>query len=218
MEKIVELSVLALNQKNETEFKKQFESCLKHGIKYIHYDVMDNQFVPNTSFLKLEFLDYLIDKGCIVSCHLMVQNVKEMVEKIVNKKVTYITFHCEAQSIEEGKKIIQFIKSKNIKAGIAIKPKTDLQKYIDLIKMSDKITVMSVEPGFGGQKYINGSESRIEEIKKIANQKAIIEIDGGINNETIKLCKNSANHFVTGSFLFENLEKFSELKNLINKN
>ena len=217
MEKIIELSVLALNQKNENEFKKQFEQCLKYGIKNIHYDIMDNHFVPNTSFINLEFLDYLISKDCIISCHLMVENVKEIVKKIIQKKVTYITFHCEAQSITEGKEIIELIQSHNIKAGIAIKPKTNIDEYKDLIKISDKITVMSVEPGFGGQKYINGSELRINEIKRLANKNTIIEVDGGINDQTIKLCKSEANHFVTGSFLFENLEKFNELKRFINQ-
>lgn len=216
MEKIIELSVLALNQKNESEFKKQLNECLKYGIKNIHYDIMDNQFVPNTSFINLEFLDYLIDKNCIVSCHLMVKDVKKIVTEIVKKNVSYITFHCESQSISNGKEIIKFIKSKNIKTGIAIKPTTDLKAYSELIKLSDKITVMSVEPGFGGQKYIIGSEKRIDEIKKIANINTIIEIDGGINDQTIKLCKDGADHFVTGSFLFENLEKYEHLKKLIN--
>lgn len=215
MEKIIELSVLALDQKDENKFKEQLESCLKNNIKDIHYDIMDNKFVPNTSFNNLEFLDYLIEKGCNVSAHLMVENVAHYVDKLITKKVKYITFHCEVQTIEESISIINTIKKHNIKAGIAIKPNSSLKEYESLIKISDKITVMSVEPGFGGQKYIENSEIRIREIKKLSHKNLIVEIDGGINDQTILLCKDDATHFVTGSFLFNNLEKFEELKKLL---
>lgn len=215
MKKIIELSVLALDQTNEKKFKEEFELCLKNNIKDIHYDIMDNKFVPNTSFMNLEFLDYLIEKGCNVSAHLMVENVKSFIPKLVTKKVKYITFHCESQSIEESIEIIHEIKKNGIKAGIAIKPNSSLKKYEQLIKISDKITVMSVEPGFGGQKYIEGSEIRIREIKELSHKDIIIEIDGGINDKTMLLCKNDATHFVTGSFLFNNIDKFEELKKLL---
>ena len=177
---------------------------------------MDNEFVPNKSFMNLEFLDYLIDKGCNISVHLMVADVEKFVKQIVTKKVKYITFHCEAEKIEKSIEIIKYIRSKGIKGGIAIKPSTNLNDYKELIKMSDKITIMSVEPGFGGQKYIDGSEIRVNKIRELCYNDTILEIDGGINDKTMLLCKNNINHFVTGSFLFNNIEKFEELKKILN--
>lgn len=215
--KVIEISALSFN-KNYFKFRKDIKNCLDNEIKHLHYDVMDDVFVPNTSFSKLEKLDYLIKKGFSISVHLMVENVENYLKKLVYKNVDIITFHCESQDVEKGIELIRFIRSKNIKAGIAIKPKTNLKDYETLIKMSDVITLMSVEPGFGGQKYIENSEKRALEIKKIANKKnIIIQIDGGINRETMMLAKNNCEYFVSGSFLYKNMNKYKEFMDELNK-
>lgn len=212
--KKLEISALAFS-KDKDQFKKDLQNCIDNDVLDLHYDVMDNIFVPNYSFQNLEYLDEIIEKGFSVSVHLMVQDVEPFLKKLVYKDVKYITFHCESQDIERSIEFIRFIRSKNIKAGIAIKPKTNLKEYQKLIKISDVITVMSVEPGFGGQKYIPTSGERIDEIKKIAKQNVIIEVDGGINNEVLPLIQNKANLFVSGSFLYKNLNNANEIKKIL---
>lgn len=212
--KTIEISALAFS-KDKEQFIKDVEKCLANSIKSLHYDVMDNQFVPNTSFQELEHLDYLIEKGFDISVHLMVNDVESYLKKIVYKNVKFITFHCESQPIEKSVELIRFIRSKNIRAGIAIKPKTDLKQYEKLIKMSEIITLMSVEPGFGGQSYIPNSENRALEIKKLANPNVIIQIDGGINEQTLQLAKNNCEMFVSGSFLYKNMESYKKYMDMI---
>ena len=213
--KKLEISALAFS-KDFNQFKNDVDTMLKNGIIDLHYDVMDNIFVPNSSFQNLEHLDYLIEKNFSISVHLMVQDVESYLKKIVYKNVRYITFHCESQDVEKSIELIRFIRSKNIKAGIAIKPKTNIEEYEKLIKIADIITIMSVEPGFGGQKYIAGSDKRVMEIKKIAKQDAIFQIDGGINDETLPIVKNCCDMFVSGSFLYKNASKYKELLKIIN--
>lgn len=211
----LEISALAF-RKNFEDFKKDVIRMKKNNISSLHYDVMDNIFVPNTSFINLDFLDYLISNDFEISVHLMVKDVEYYLKKIVYKKVKYITFHCESQNVEKGIELIRFIRSKNILAGVAIKPKTNINDYERLIKMSDIITVMSVEPGFGGQKYIEGSEKRVNLIKQI-NKDALIQIDGGINNLTINLVKDNCDLIVSGSYLYDNANNYQALEKLINQ-
>ncbi|MCF0217818.1 MAG: ribulose-phosphate 3-epimerase [Malacoplasma sp.] len=218
MQKIIEFSVLALDQTNKDVFMQQVETCLKANIKHIHYDVMDNVFVNNISFYNLEFLDYLISKGFIISVHLMVKDVKRFVNTLVTKKINAITFHCEAIEIGESQSVINQIQKSNLLGGIAIKPHSDLLRYQSLIKASTKITLMSVEPGFGGQKYIINSETRAVQLRSMCKPNTIIEIDGGINGDTIKLCHHYCDHFVTGSYLFKDLNQLPILQKIINPN
>lgn len=212
--KKIEISALAFN-KNPLKFIKDVNAFKQKNILDLHYDVMDNVFVPNKSFNNLQYLNYLIKKGFNISVHLMVNDVEKYLKRLVYKKVQYITFHCESQDIQKGKDLIRFIKSKGIKAGIAIKPKTNIDDYKELIAMSDIITVMSVEPGFGGQTYIKDSEKRAEQIKKLANKNTLIQIDGGINEETLNLSKNSCDFFVSGSFLYKNIDSYPKYLSII---
>lgn len=214
--KILEISALAFN-KNYFKFLKDVKNFKDKGIVNLHYDVMDNIFVPNTSFKNLQHLNYLIKQGFNISVHLMVNDVEKYLKKLVYKNIKYITFHCESQDIEKSKDLIRFIKSKNIKAGIAIKPNTDIKKYQPLLKMCDIVTVMSVEPGFGGQKYIANSEKRAKEIKSLAREDTLIQIDGGINEETLNISKNYCDMFVSGSFLYNNINDYQKFVNLISK-
>lgn len=163
---------------------------------YLHIDIMDGLFVNN----KVDFLE-LPNVTTKRDIHLMVYNVKDYVEYYKKYQPEYITFHLEA--IDNIEEMINYIKALNIKVGISIKPNTpveDLKPYLDKV---DLVLVMSVEPGLGGQKFMENSQAKIEEldtIRKEHNYQYVIEVDGGINNITKAMCK-SADILVVGSYI-----------------
>ncbi len=163
---------------------------------YLHIDIMDGLFVNN----KVDFLE-LPNVTTKRDIHLMVYNVKDYVDYYKKYQPEYITFHLEA--IDNIEEMINYIKALNIKVGISIKPNTpveDLKPYLDKV---DLVLVMSVEPGLGGQKFMENSQAKIEEldtIRKEHNYQYVIEVDGGINNITKAMCKG-ADILVVGSYI-----------------
>ena len=146
----------------------------------------------------------------------MVKDVKKYIDDFINLKPEIITFHYEAT--DNHIELINYIKRHNIKAGISIKPNTEVEKIKELLNMVDLVLVMSVEPGKGGQKYIDNSTNKINElynIRKENNYKYLIEVDGGINKETKEYAKN-ADILVVGSYITNNNyeEKINEFKGL----
>lgn len=212
--KIIEASILAFSKKTN-EFKNTAKKMYKNNIRNIHYDVMDGIFVPNKAY-NGERLKYLKKMGFEISVHLMVVDVKSYVERFINYKIDYLTFHCEPLKINESIELINLIKSKGIKAGIAIKPNTIPGEYEDLISISDIITIMGVEPGFGGQKFIPKTIELINKVKKYAKKDTIFQLDGGVNIDVMKLTKNNIDFFVSGSFLVKYEGDFEELFKIIN--
>lgn len=214
MKKIIEVSALAFSKK-KTEFKKMAKIIKNKNINHLHYDVMDNIFVKNTAF-NGEYLKFLKEKiGYIISVHLMVNDVEKYVNLFINYKIDYLTFHCEPIAISKAIEILKLIKLCNIKAGIAIKPQTNIMDYQELFHHIDIITVMGVEPGFGGQKFILSTVEKLKEIKKVIPPNIIIQLDGGVNLEVIKLTKEYVDFFVSGSFLINYENDFNEIFTLI---
>lgn len=213
--KLIEASILAFDKK-PSEFKKTAKKMYKNNIKNIHYDVMDGIFVPNTAY-NGERIKYLKKMGFTISVHLMVVDVSNYVEKFIKYNIDYLTFHCEPLKINESIELINLIKSKGIKAGIAIKPNTIPGEYSELIEISDIITIMGVEPGFGGQKFIPKTINLIKKIKKFSKKETILQLDGGVNIDVIKLTKNDINFFVSGSFLVKYDGDFNELHKILNE-
>ena len=200
--KIIEGSLLAFSKKVD-EMINQLTILRNSGIKNIHYDVMDGIFVPNTAFF-VEHLAIIKKMGFKISVHLMVVDIEKFVDFFIKQEIDFLTFHCEPLSNFKSFKIIQKIKQKNIKCGIAIKPSTIFSDVIDLINFSDIITVMSVEPGFGGQKFICNTLDKLKEIRKY-NNNVIIQVDGGLNLETAELIREYADFFVMGTYLIDNI-------------
>ncbi|MFH1239710.1 MAG: ribulose-phosphate 3-epimerase [Candidatus Diapherotrites archaeon] len=164
----------------------------------IHLDAMDGKFVPNKTFGS-EFVSKIKTK-LPLDCHLMIENPEAEIEAYAKAGASIITFHFEA--VKNPKKLIDKIHSLNCKAGISIKPATPVSEIKSLLDSLDLVLVMGVEPGFGGQKFM---ESCISKIKKIRTLKPEldIEVDGGINKETLKTAKSAgANVFVVGSAIF----------------
>ncbi len=196
--KKVELSLLAL--KEEKNIKERLFNLYEQGIRCVHYDVMDNIFVPNSAF-EGEYLEFIRSLGFKISIHLMVHDIKSYVNKFLKYNIDYLTFHFEQKDEKDVVEMLNLIKSKNVRAGLAIKPKTnieDLKKYIDKI---DILTVMTVEPGFGGQKFILESFKRLEQIKQMNHNNFLIQVDGGVNEENIIQVSQYADLIVSGSFL-----------------
>ena len=176
----------------------------KSKAEYIHFDVMDGDFVPNLTFGAQFISDVRKFSKKIFDVHLMINRVGKFLDEYINAGSDIITFHYEID--EDIRKIISKIKNKGIKCGLAIKPSTtwsELLPYLDLI---DQVTIMTVEPGFGGQKFMNNQVDKIKNISdhiKLKNMNVEVEIDGGINFETGKTCVEAgADILVAGSFLF----------------
>ena len=197
---LISTSILSSNNRIDT-----IKKLNKTTTDFIHFDIMDNIFVPNKAFSLEEIKEYAKVCNKKIDIHFMVKDPLEYLNKLKEISFHNVTFHVEIDNID---KIIKYLKLNNTKIGLAIKPKTDiniLDKYINDI---DLILVMSVEPGFGGQKFIENTPNRIKEIrKKIKDKNIILEVDGGINDETIK--KVNVDIAVAGSFIVnsENYEQ-----------
>ena len=187
-------------------------TCLEESIKrvnkatFLHVDVMDGIFVPNISFgpsiqkqIRSKFSEMIFDT------HLMIIDPIKYIKEFADAGSDYITFHIEAKS--DINETIDLIHSYGIKAGISIKPGTDPKVLIPYLKKLDLVLVMSVEPGFGGQKFMPSAIDKIkwlDEYKNKNNLSYIISVDGGINKETYPLVLNAgANLAVMGPFLFK---------------
>ena len=181
--------------------------------EYIHFDVMDGDFVPNLTFGPQFISNVRQYSKKVFDVHLMINRVGKFLDEYIKAGSDIITFHLEIE--ENIKELISKIKKNNIKCGIAIKPATpweELKPYLDDI---DQIIIMTVEPGFGGQKFIEDQLIKIEQLKNFISNNQLhidLEVDGGVNYETGKKCVEAgANILVAGSFLFkqENLTQAS---------
>ena len=198
----------------EEKLKKFFED-IEGKADMLQVDVMDNRFVPNIT-PQAELLKR-ISTNIPLDIHLMVQEPsKEYIVGFIsanpNLKINNITVHIEA--CKDINRQIGFIKSMNIKAGIAINPKTGLETIKKILDKADMVLCMTVEPGFSGQKFIMGVMPKIKELRKLKPE-LDIEVDGGINHETAKIAaKAGANVFVANSYIFNAGDRAAAIKRL----
>ena len=181
--------------------------------EYIHFDVMDGDFVPNLTFGPQFISNVRQYSKKIFDVHLMINRVGKFLDNYIKAGSDIITFHLEIE--ENIKELISKIKKNNIKCGIAIKPATPWEGLKPYLEDIDQIIIMTVEPGFGGQKFMENQLLKIEQLKNFISQNQLhvdLEVDGGVNYETGKKCVDAgANILVAGSFLFkqENLTQAS---------
>ena len=193
------LSVSILSSDNRIECIKKLNNT---NIDYFHIDIMDGKFVDNKELPinEVNKLSKYMEKP--LDIHLMVERPLDYINNLNNENIRNITIHEEING--DKIKIINRIKDKGYKAGLSIKPNTDISKLIPYLDYIDIILIMSVEPGLGGQKFIPETVEKIDNLNKLLNnynKNIEIEVDGGINNQTIKLLKNKINISVVGSYI-----------------
>ena len=192
---------VAVSILNSTNIKRDLELLNNTSCDYLHIDVMDNKFVTNQNdpYDNLKYYENLYNKRLDV--HLMCEKTIPYINKYINLNTEYITIHVELK--EDIEKIIKYIKEYGIKVGLAIKPSTDVRVIEPFIDDIDLVLLMSVEPGYGGQKFINTTNLRIKELKELIKDKNIlISVDGGIDNIT-KSMVEEADILVSGSYILK---------------
>jgi len=212
---MVEVSTSILNVKKE-EAIQTFYNLETAKTDYFHIDVMDGKFVEqDTTELMQEYANNLKQVSNIpLDVHLMVEDIKAYIDSYIPFEPNIITFHLEAcKNKEEVLDLIKYIKENNIKVGISIKPNTKVEEILEYLPYIHLVLIMTVEPGYGGQKLIPGTIEKVKELKKYIDKNDIdidIEVDGGINLENKETLKEAgANIIVAGSSII-NSENFEE--------
>ena len=200
---------------------EEISTIEKAGADIIHVDVMDGHFVPNISYGAVVMKSLLGKTKMPFDVHLMIENVDRYIDDFVTENTEYITVHQEV--CMHLHRTIDHIKSKGIKAGVSINPATPISSLENILEYVDLVLVMSVNPGFGGQKFIESSLEKIRKLKRIREENRynfVIEVEGGVNlGNGRKLVKAGADILVAGSSVFaaddvvKRVEKFKEMLN-----
>lgn len=215
MNYVLSPSILAADFKVLGQEMKKTE---ENGAAYIHFDVMDGMFVPSISFGMPVLASINDATEQFMDAHLMVQEPIRYVEAFQKAGADYVTVHLEA--CEDVKTTLDKIHACGMKAGLAVNPETDVKELVPYLEDVEMILIMSVHPGFGGQKFIPESLDKIRDVRAMLNEKNLeidIQVDGGIYVENVReVLDAGANVIVAGSAVFrgdagENTAKFMEI-------
>ena len=183
-----------------SKLREEIQEVESYGAEYLHLDVMDGNFVPNISFGAPVISSIRKHSNLVFDVHLMVENPDRFIKDMVDAGADVITVHAEAT--KHLNRTIQLIKSYGKKVGVALNPSTPLDVIKYDLKDIDMVLIMTVNPGFGGQAFIEGMLQKIRDLRSI-DSNIDIQVDGGINDKTGKLAVQAgANILVAGSYLF----------------
>ena len=200
--KIIAPSILSADFSN---LSQQIRNVELGGAKWIHCDIMDGQFVPNLTFGPIVVKSIRKISQLPIDVHLMIKNPDALLEDFINAGATSLTVHQE--EVVHLNRTLTKIQQLGAKAGVAINPATPLNTLAEIFDIADLILIMSVNPGFGGQKFIGSSIRKIKELKDLRKKHSanfLIEVDGGINIQNVKeISEAGCDVFVIGSSIYD---------------
>lgn len=206
-ELIIAPSVLSLDY---SKMEQQIRSLNDSRAKWLHFDVMDGHFVPNLTFGPDIMKGFKNACDLTLDCHLMVEDPAFFAPVFMDAGADVITFHTEALSndLKKIRTLLKTIQARDVQAGFVVKPQTDIRQFESLLPETDIVLVMSVEPGFGGQSFMEDQLEKVKWLKDKRDELGLnyrIEIDGGISDKTChKAVEAGADTLVAGSYVFKN--------------
>ena len=200
---ILSPSILSADYMN---MERDLKQTAEMGVKWLHVDIMDGLFVPNLSFGYSMVASMRKVTDQVLDVHLMIDRPIRYVENFCKAGSDYLTIHVEADTRENTKVALEKIRALGVKPGIVVKPKTPAEDIAEFLPLVDLVLVMTVEPGFGGQKFMADMMPKVKKLREMldeVNPTCHLEVDGGVDLKTGVICKeNGANVLVAGSAFF----------------
>ena len=210
---ILSPSILSADYMN---MERDLRATAEMGVKWLHVDIMDGLFVPNLSFGYSMVASMRKVTDQVLDVHLMIDRPIRYVENFCKAGSDYLTIHVEADTRENTKAAIEKIRALGVKPGIVVKPKTPAEDIAEFLPLVDLVLVMTVEPGFGGQKFMADMMPKVKQLREWMddiNPDCVIQVDGGVDRNTAPLCKESgATVLVAGSAYFKSEDKADFVK------
>ena len=212
---ILSPSILSCDYMN---MQRDFADCKKAGCKWLHVDIMDGHFVPNLSFGYSLVQSMRPVTDLVLDVHLMIDRPIRYIEQFCKSGSDILTIHVEADTPENTKKALEMIRAMGVKPGIVVKPNTPAEAVAEYLPMVDLVLVMTVEPGFGGQKFMEHMMPKVKKLRQMidaVNPDCYLEVDGGVDLITGVTCKeNGANVLVAGSAFYKAVDKPAFVKQM----
>ena len=212
---ILSPSILSCDYMN---MQRDFDYCKECGVKWFHVDIMDGHFVPNMSFGYSLVAAMRKVTDLVLDVHLMIDTPIKYAEEFCKAGADYLTIHVESDTRENIRKTLELIRSLGVKPGIVVKPKTTAEEIAEFLPLVDMVLVMTVEPGFGGQKFMADMMPKLKQLRTMldaVNPACHLEVDGGVDLVTGETCKeNGADVLVAGSAFFKATDKAGFVKSI----